>query len=106
MTSRATRGADLVAMEDRRLQQQLVHERDMNRAYERHCPGAVVTAQYRHGPCPPQTFYTEADRLHYLIRREHGKFNPAVRLKPECVRPSCGPRPISTRIGGKRYGAP
>jgi len=101
---RATSGADLVAMEDRRLQQQFVHERDMNRVFERHCPGVRVTEQYQRGACPPRTFYTEADRLHYLIKREHAKFNPAVRLAPQCVRSTCGQRP--TRNGGKRYGAP
>jgi len=105
---RATSGADLVAMEDRRLQQQLSHERDMNRVFERRCPGVKVTDQYQRGACPPQTFYTEADRLHYLIKREHAKFNPAVRLTPHCVRSMCGQRPTTTtctRTGGKRHGA-
>jgi len=65
-----------------------------------------VTEQYQRGACPPQTFYTEADRLHYLIKREHAKFNPAVHLTPQCARPTCSHRPASTRTGGKRYGAP
>ena len=103
MKPRATSGADLAAMEDRRLQQQLSHERDMNRVFERKCPGVKVTEQYQRGPCPPRTFFTEAERLRYLIKREHGKFNPAVRL-PQCPRSTCGGG--QPHKGGRRHGAP
>jgi len=93
-------GTDLVAMEERRLREQLCHERDMNRAYERRCPGARVTPEYQRGPCSPSSFYTEAGRLRHLIRLEFAKFNPTIRVDP------CGTRRGSTRIAPHRRPAP
>jgi len=100
-------GTDLVAMEERRLREQLCHERDMNRAYERRCPGARVTPEYQRGPCSPSSFYTEAGRLRHLIRLEFAKFNPTIRVDPCGTRRPCheprpteGPRPARHQTTG------
>jgi len=97
MKRRAVSGVDLVAMEDRRLQRQLCHERDMNQVFERRCPSVPVTAVYQRGPCSPATFHTEAAWLQYLIKREHAKFNPAVRLDDCGARKSCHRPPLGRR---------
>jgi hypothetical protein len=58
----------------------LQHERALNSIIASRNPQLPSTERYQRGPLPPShpRFYSPADYLSYLARREMGRFDPEV----------------------------
>ena len=58
----------------------LNHERALNSVIASRNPQLPSTERYQRGPLPPShpRFYSPADYLNYLARREMGRFDPEI----------------------------